>query len=80
MERTVTVQCTHRDAVVYPVDKVEISVQGRVVNVDVVVSVKLPYLVFIRTDVPELVSLLRERTRFLWLQTEPSLQEPAWAE
>ena len=65
LEKTVTVQCAHRDMVVYPVA----TVQGKVVSVEAAVSDKLPHSVLLGTDVPELVSLLKRDDKALMVVT-----------
>ena len=69
LEKSVTVQCAHGDAVEYPVATVEISGQGRVVIVEAAVSDKLPHSVLLGTDVPELVSWLKSEDQALMVVT-----------
>ena len=68
-EKSVTVQCTHGDAVEYPVATVKIRVQGRRVTVEAAVSDKLPHSVLLETDVPELVSWLKKENKALMVVT-----------
>ena len=64
-----TVRCVHGDAVEYPVATVEISVQRKVVTAEVAVSDKLPHLVLLGTDVPNLADLLKKNEKALMLVT-----------
>jgi len=59
-EKSVVVHCAHGDTREYPVANVEISVQGRVIMVEVAVSDKLPHAILLGTDVLELMSWLKK--------------------
>ena len=61
---TVTVQCAHGDVVTYPLARVELEVEGRVLTVEAAVSDTLPQLVLLGTNVKDLSELLKaERWR-----------------
>ena len=71
LKKTVGVQCSHGDVVKYPVSTVEISIQGKVVLVEVAVVDKLPHSVLLRTDAPVLVELIEGKEKaFLVTQTQ----------
>ena len=59
------IQCAHGNAVAYPLANVDLEVQGVTVTVETAVSETLPQSVLLGTDVPELLSLLKE-DKLLW--------------
>jgi len=69
LKKSVTVQCVHGDAVKYPVATVQIGVRGRTVSVEAAMSDKLPHLVLLGTDVPELVSWIKGENKALMVTT-----------
>ena len=60
---TVTVHCAHGDVVTYPLAKVELEVEGRVLTVEAAVSDTLPQLVLLGTNVEDLSELLKAERR-----------------
>ena len=67
--KSFVVQCACGDNVEYPVARIEIKVRGQGVTVEAAVSDKLPHSVLLRTDVPELVSLLKREDKALMAVT-----------
>ena len=61
---TVPVQCAHEDVVTYPLARLELEVKGWALIVEAVVLDRLPQLVLLGTNVPDLPELLKtERQR-----------------
>ena len=60
---TVTVQCAHGDVVTYPLARVELEVEGRVLTVEAAVSDTLSQLVLLGTNVKDLSELLKAERR-----------------
>ena len=57
----VTIQCAHGDTVSYPLAQVELRVEGRPITVEAAISDKLPRVVLLGTDVPEMSELLGQK-------------------
>ena len=54
----ITIRCAHGDTVLYPVAKVQMTVDGKVIDVKAAVSEMLPMDVLLGKDVPEFYELL----------------------
>jgi len=59
-DQYVNIRCSHGDAVLHLVAKVELEVGGRAVKVEVALSSNLPRSVLLGTDVVELPQLLNQ--------------------
>ena len=53
------IQCAHRDAIAYPLETIELEIQGKPVIVDAAVSNTLPQSALVGTDVPWLLEMLQ---------------------
>ena len=58
--KVTTIQCAHRDMVLYPLADMELQVAGKCITVEAAVSETLPMSVLLGTDVPHLDELLRD--------------------
>lgn len=56
----VNIQCTHGDAILYPIARVELEIGGKAVKVKAALSRNLPRSVLLGTDVMELPELLNQ--------------------
>ena len=54
----VTTRCAHGDTVLYPLSEEELELAGKKMKVKAAISENLPAPVLLRTDIPELGSLL----------------------
>ena len=54
----VAIRCAHGDTVLYPLAQVRMEVEGKFLEVQAAVADRLPVVVLLGTDVPQLVDLL----------------------
>ena len=62
----VTIRCAHGDTVFYPLADVNVEVDGLPITVEAAVSETLHASVLLRTDIPELTTLLGGQSRMSW--------------